>query len=187
MNKFASDAGKPLLGKALTLVFASRCESSEKACIIGLQDLLGLRDGTALYKEFYAVVDAFMVNPEGMDAFFDEKMPHFGQEVRGMLKSFMASKADAWAEAAALSRPSLPRYVDMDWAIHVRKASAEQSVIGTPAVLMELSVEDQPSLVGQMPKVEKIGLELSREKLETVLDGFYRIRDQLSSVTGGGR
>ena len=185
MDKFASTAGRPLLSKCLNLVFASRSDSTGTACIEAMGAILGLKDATNMYKQLYGCVDAFLMAPGDMNAYFDECLPGAGAEVRQLLLQFMNERADTWREASAMSRVSLPRYVDMDWSIHVRKASAESSNIGTPAVLMELQVENQPSLMDEIPRLDRVGIELTREKLETVLDGFYRIREQLSSVTGG--
>ena len=51
-----------------------------------------------------------------------------------------------------------------------------------PAVLVELQVEDQPSCTDEIPNVTKINFELSREALETMLDGLSKISDQLSAM-----
>jgi hypothetical protein len=49
-----------------------------------------------------------------------------------------------------------------------------------PTVIMALTVESSPVRVDQLPDCQTIDFELSREALETVIDGLGKIRDQLS-------
>jgi COMM domain containing 9 len=51
-----------------------------------------------------------------------------------------------------------------------------------PSLLVELDVEPIPSAVDAPATVQKISFELSRESLETILDGLGRIRDQLGAM-----
>ena len=54
--------------------------------------------------------------------------------------------------------------------------------MNVPSVLLELAVERQPTRTDEMPGTEKVAMELSRETLETLLDGLGKIRDQLSAM-----
>jgi len=45
-----------------------------------------------------------------------------------------------------------------------------------------LKVQEPASEVGIMPPMSCVNVELSRETLDTMLDGLGKIRDQLSSV-----
>jgi hypothetical protein len=51
-----------------------------------------------------------------------------------------------------------------------------------PNVVVALNVEEQPTNVNQMPSTRIVEFELSREALETVIDGLGQIRDQLSKM-----
>ena len=51
-----------------------------------------------------------------------------------------------------------------------------------PTVLMSLTVESLPTSTTAMPDTQQIKFELSREALETMIDGFGKIRDQLNSM-----
>jgi len=44
-------------------------------------------------------------------------------------------------------------------------------------------VQETADQVGQMPATSCVNVELSKETLDTMLDGLGKIRDQLSSVT----
>jgi hypothetical protein len=54
--------------------------------------------------------------------------------------------------------------------------------MSVPSVLLELTVERQPSRADEMPGTDKVAMELSRETLETLLDGLGKIRDQLNTM-----
>jgi hypothetical protein len=56
--------------------------------------------------------------------------------------------------------------------------------MAVPSVLVDLKVQDQPTSTGQMPSARHVEFELSKEALQTMLDGLGRIRDQLGSVAG---
>jgi COMM domain containing 9 len=72
--------------------------------------------------------------------------------------------------------------VDVDWSVNMKRSSSEVQTMQIPAVLLELSVEESPSSVFTLPAVNKIGVELTKETLETMLEGLGKIRDQLSSM-----
>lgn len=45
-----------------------------------------------------------------------------------------------------------------------------------------LQIQEDPSLCGDKPCISAVTMELSKETLDTMLDGLGRIRDQLSAV-----
>ncbi len=47
---------------------------------------------------------------------------------------------------------------------------------------MSLQVEDIPESTINLPKNQTINFELSREALETMIDGLGKIRDQLKNM-----
>ncbi|RYH30589.1 hypothetical protein EON65_04725 [archaeon] len=51
-----------------------------------------------------------------------------------------------------------------------------------PSIIMSLNVESTPTFSGHMSKVETIDVEMSREALETMIDGLGKIRDQLHNM-----
>jgi COMM domain containing 9 len=51
-----------------------------------------------------------------------------------------------------------------------------------PSVIMSLHIETTPSTTIEMPQVEAVHVEMSREALETMIDGLGKIRDQLSAM-----
>lgn len=52
----------------------------------------------------------------------------------------------------------------------------------TLRAMFSFQIQEDPSLCGDKPSVSAVTVELSKETLDTMLDGLGRIRDQLSAV-----
>lgn len=48
--------------------------------------------------------------------------------------------------------------------------------------MFSFQIQEDPSLCGDKPSISAVTVELSKETLDTMLDGLGRIRDQLSAV-----
>ncbi|TKC52836.1 hypothetical protein EI555_019328 [Monodon monoceros] len=77
---------------------------------------------------------------------------------------------------------SLPRLVDLDWRVDIKTSSDSISRVAIPTCLLQMKIQEDPSLCGEQPSVSAVTVELSKETLDTMLDGLGRIRDQLSAV-----
>uniref|UniRef100_A0A3P8RVB8 COMM domain containing 9 n=1 Tax=Amphiprion percula TaxID=161767 RepID=A0A3P8RVB8_AMPPE len=78
---------------------------------------------------------------------------------------------------------SLPQLKDLSWRVDLVTGSDSVSRMSVPTCLVQLKMEDPcPSAGGE--SVSTVTVELSRESLDTILDGLGRIRDQLSVVAG---
>jgi hypothetical protein len=77
---------------------------------------------------------------------------------------------------------SLPKLVDIDWTLHVKKSSSQVSRMKVPVALVGFQIEDQPTTSASLPETRRVDFELSREALSTMLDGLGKIRDQLSAM-----
>ncbi len=76
----------------------------------------------------------------------------------------------------------MPKLQEFDWSLNFQRASSEIAEIQIPSVLMSLQVEDIPESTINLPKNQTINFELSREALETMIDGLGKIRDQLKNM-----
>jgi hypothetical protein len=94
----------------------------------------------------------------------------------------VSAQLSEWRDASVLSRPSLPRYVGVDWRVDVKAASDVVSSMRVPSLLVDLKVQDQPEATNRVPSARHVEFELSQEALLTMLDGLGRIRDQLGAV-----
>mmetsp|Transcript_5235 Transcript_5235/g.15365 ORF Transcript_5235/g.15365 Transcript_5235/m.15365 type:complete len:196 (-) Transcript_5235:221-808(-) len=111
--------------------------------------------------------------------------PGLDARLTDLVRQLLTSQLPEWREASIMQRPSLPRFVDIDWRIDVKTASDRVSRMSLPTVLVDLQVEAPPENVSAMPSTRHVDFELSREALQTMLDGLGRIKDQLGFVAGG--
>uniref|UniRef100_A0A8C7FE97 COMM domain containing 9 n=1 Tax=Oncorhynchus kisutch TaxID=8019 RepID=A0A8C7FE97_ONCKI len=74
-------------------------------------------------------------------------------------------------------------FLMMDWRVDMKTASDSVSRMAVPTCLVHMKVEDSSCLRGS-GALSSVTVELSKETLDTMLDGLGRIRDQLSVVAG---
>ena len=56
--------------------------------------------------------------------------------------------------------------------------------MSVPTCIVQMKVQKQAERVDQIPSIENVNIEFTKETLDTMLDGLGKIRDQLSSVAG---
>ena len=101
-----------------------------------------------------------------------------------MYLQLIFSGLPTWREAAIEQRVSLPRLEKLDWRVDVVGGASESaaSAGGTPVVLLDCLVRDQPSIAGVLPETRHIAAELDAASLGALLDGMRRIKDQLAAA-----
>lgn len=95
---------------------------------------------------------------------------------------FSLSHSSAWRNEAQASQISLPRLVDMDWRVDIKTSSDTINRMAVPTCLLQLKIQEDAALCRNSPVVSALTVELSKETLDTMLEGLGRIRDQLSAV-----
>ncbi|XP_004343058.1 COMM domain-containing protein 9 [Capsaspora owczarzaki ATCC 30864] len=100
----------------------------------------------------------------------------------GKLATMIYELVPTWKLQSIDEQVSLPRLVDFDWRIDIKTASDSASKMAVPTVLLQMKVRDTPTRTDQQPGESIVNFELTKETLETMLDGLGKIRDQLSSV-----
>ncbi|XP_032977194.1 COMM domain-containing protein 9 isoform X1 [Rhinolophus ferrumequinum] len=116
---------------------------------------------------------------EAVLALFPE---NFHQNLKNLLTKIILEHVSTWRTEAQANLISLPRLVDLDWRVDIKTASDSISRMAVPTCLLQLKIQEDPSLCGDKPSVSAVTMELSKETLDTMLDGLGRIRDQLSAV-----
>ncbi|KAF6102819.1 COMM domain containing 9 [Phyllostomus discolor] len=116
---------------------------------------------------------------EAVLALFPE---NFHQNLKNLLTRIILEHISTWRTEAQASLISLPRLVDLDWRVDIKTASDSISRMAVPTCLLQMKVQEDPSLCGDKPFVSAVTVELSKETLDTMLDGLGRIRDQLSAM-----
>ncbi|NWH57414.1 COMD9 protein, partial [Geococcyx californianus] len=107
---------------------------------------------------------------------------NFHQNLKNLLTKIILENISAWRNEAQASQISLPQLVDMDWRVDIKTSSDSISRMAVPTCLLQLKIQEDVTLCGNSPVVSALTLELSKETLDTMLEGLGRIRDQLSAV-----
>uniref|UniRef100_A0A663MAT4 COMM domain containing 9 n=1 Tax=Athene cunicularia TaxID=194338 RepID=A0A663MAT4_ATHCN len=66
--------------------------------------------------------------------------------------------------------------------VDIKMSSDSISRMAVPSCLLQLKIQEDAALCGNSPVVSALTMELSKETLDTMLEGLGRIRDQLSAV-----
>mmetsp|Transcript_108569 Transcript_108569/g.315791 ORF Transcript_108569/g.315791 Transcript_108569/m.315791 type:complete len:182 (+) Transcript_108569:85-630(+) len=90
----------------------------------------------------------------------DEDYSDIDARLRGLVEQVLTAQLPDWRDASVMSRPALPKLVEVDWRVDVKTASDQVLRMNVPSVL---------------------------EALSTMLDGLGKIRDQLSGVAGAAQ
>uniref|UniRef100_A0A8C5EG98 COMM domain-containing protein n=1 Tax=Gouania willdenowi TaxID=441366 RepID=A0A8C5EG98_GOUWI len=78
--------------------------------------------------------------------------------------------------------PQIPRMVySLDWRVDLVSGSESVNRMSTPTCFLTLQMEDG-SQSTDLESVSTVTMELSRQTVDTMLDGLGRIRDQLSNI-----
>ena len=104
------------------------------------------------------------------------------EQLKVLLTEQLAANVGGWREASIMSMPSLPKFVDVDWRVDVKSATEQVGRMAVPTVLVDLKTRQQPVSTGMVPGTETVSFELSKEALDTMVDGLGRIRDQLGNI-----
>uniref|UniRef100_A0A8B9DWM4 COMM domain containing 9 n=1 Tax=Anser cygnoides TaxID=8845 RepID=A0A8B9DWM4_ANSCY len=66
--------------------------------------------------------------------------------------------------------------------VDIKTSSDTINRMAVPTCLLQLKIQEDAALCGNSPVVSALTVELSKETLDTMLEGLGRIRDQLSAV-----
>ncbi|XP_067902921.1 COMM domain-containing protein 9 [Heterodontus francisci] len=107
---------------------------------------------------------------------------NFHQNLKNLLTKIILENIAAWRNEALANQISLPHLIDMDWRVDIKTSSDNINRMAVPTCLLQMKIQDDISVCRDGPIISTVSLELSKEKLDTMLDGLGRIRDQLSAV-----
>ena len=115
--------------------------------------------------------------------FFIQRSPTIDNKLKILVGKTIQANLLTWSSVSAITRVSLPRLMDHSWSVHQQSSSSSVNQMNVPSVLVRLKVQNQQSDTDNIPSIDNIDMELSKESLETMLEGFGKIRDQLSSLS----
>uniref|UniRef100_A0A8C0VC55 COMM domain containing 9 n=1 Tax=Cyanistes caeruleus TaxID=156563 RepID=A0A8C0VC55_CYACU len=153
--------------------------SPHKLCLLAKKGPPVLYLVSALHNLTRHVVFRGLTRAEDILCLFPE---NFHQNLKNLLTKIILENISAWRNEAQASQISLPRLVDMDWRVDIKTSSDSIVRMAVPTCLLQLKIQEDAALCGNNPVVSALTMELSKETLDTMLEGLGRIRDQLSAV-----
>ncbi|KAL5006642.1 hypothetical protein ScPMuIL_015448 [Solemya velum] len=106
----------------------------------------------------------------------------FHKNLRDLLIKIIIDNLNTWRMMSINNQVSLSKMVDFDWRVDIKTSSDSMSRMSVPTCLLQMKVQQNPIEEGIIPDESNINVELSKETLDTMLDGLSKIRDQLSAV-----
>lgn len=199
LNSLLKAPDKRAVEKVINLVFVEVTSSSSQpqrsstssflpeGCAGEVQELLDLESQEEAFQLVAALQECISVSlysnrMEDLAALYEQEGQDVNAKLKSMIGSIITAKLEAFREAAIANRVSLPKYVDMNWAINMKKCSSKIPAMNVPTVLLKLQVQGQVTRANEVPDLENIDVELNKPAIETLLDGLGKIRDQLSSL-----
>ncbi|KAF4102201.1 COMM domain-containing protein 9 [Onychostoma macrolepis] len=134
---------------------------------------------TAFHMLWHHVVYQNLTSPEQILSIFPES---FHSNLKNLITKILLENSVTWRNEALSSQISLPKLVDLEWRVDMKTASDSLSRMAVPTCLLQMKLQDTPCISGG-PSESTVTMELSKETLDTMIDGLGRIRDQLSAVT----
>jgi hypothetical protein len=131
LNHLLKASSKALVEKCLNIVFASRTDSA-RPTIDALHSILEITEVEAgqLYAALYECIDACVVTGS-IDAlavlFSEDDAQDVDKRLKNLIGQTIRDRLPIWKEASFTNRLALPKYVDVDWAVHIGRASSEVS------------------------------------------------------------
>ncbi|XP_075423670.1 COMM domain-containing protein 9 [Ascaphus truei] len=133
----------------------------------------------ALHTLIWHVVYRGLTSAQEILSVFPE---NFHQNLKNLLTKMILENVSAWRGDAQDAHISLPRLVDLDWRVDIKTSSDSVSRMAVPTCLLQMKIQEDAELCGLELSTSTLTMELSKETLDTMLDGLGRIRDQLSAV-----
>ncbi|XP_056332981.1 COMM domain-containing protein 9 [Danio aesculapii] len=134
---------------------------------------------TAFHTLSHHIVYHNLTSPEQILSIFPES---FHSNLKNLITKILLENSAKWRSEALANQISLPKLVDMEWRVDMKTASDSLSRMAVPTCLLQMKLQDTPCISGG-PSESTVTMELSKETLDTMIDGLGRIRDQLSAVT----
>ncbi|KAI7804362.1 COMM domain-containing protein 9 [Triplophysa rosa] len=148
------------------------------ANVLSVSNDEAIRVLTAFHALSHHVVYHNLTSPDQILHVFPES---FHSNLKNLITKIILENSVTWRNEALSSQISLPKLVDMQWRVDMKTASDSLSRMAVPTCLLQMKLDDTPYNVGS-PNDSTVTVELSKETLDTMIDGLGRIRDQLTAV-----
>jgi len=149
----------------------------------GLVSLLGITDQQAvnlLTAVRDVITEALYYNMTAEE--IEKFLSGVTDSIKAVIVKILTHYMPSWREAVLHSQVSMPRLKTIDWRIDIKSSSNEMSRMSVPTVIVNLEVEQNPTKIGEAPKMRNIDFELSSEALAVMLEGLGQIKKQLDAI-----
>lgn len=107
-------------------------------------------------------------------------------KLRSLVSSIILSHLKEWRFVSLQQRSNLQgsRLVSVDWRVDLKTCSEEVSSMSVPSAIVKLMVQPEASRQGELARLRTVQFELSKEALQTMLEGLRKIKAQLDKISG---
>ena len=88
----------------------------------------------------------------------------------------------SWREQSNSKQLSLPQLRDFDWRIDIKTSADTVTRMSVPTALVQMKIQDLPTSVDEMAPVRSMTFEVTKDTIETMLDGMGKILEQMESL-----
>lgn len=123
---------------------------------------------------------------ESEDQVFDLIRPVLGSEEEGfgrVLARVVHKRLATWREVAIKQKPCLSRYLGCNVRVDMKTSADNVSTMAVPTVFVSIDMEKNVQRVDESPELEQVNFELSKESLNTLLQGLEHIKSQLDKLS----
>ncbi|PIK35519.1 putative COMM domain-containing protein 9-like [Apostichopus japonicus] len=107
---------------------------------------------------------------------------NFHKNLKELLSKIIAENLSNWRSRTISNQVSLPKLIDFDWRVDIKSSSDSLSRMSVPTCILQLKIQEDTTNTESVTGTQSLNVELSKEKLEAMLDGLGKIRGQLNSV-----
>jgi len=103
-------------------------------------------------------------------------------KLKKLIASVFGANLKTWRAQAANSQLSLPQLKEFDWRIDIKTSADTVTRMSVPTALVQMKIQDLPTSVNEMATLQSVTFEVTKDTIETMLDGMGKILEQMDSI-----
>jgi hypothetical protein len=130
----------------------------------------------------HQLISESLYNSYGVEEVLERLPSELVEKMKSLIAKIITVHLPEWGGQVLHTQVSLPRLQEFDWRLDLKSASDSMHRMNVPTVLVQLKIKDTPTKLTEEPSTSNVVFEMSKEALETMLEGLGQIRDQLSGL-----
>ncbi len=106
----------------------------------------------------------------------------FHPQLKALLIKLILPNLFAWSELVTTSVVSPAKLLDSEYRLELKASSSSVASMSIPSVVVSLAVQDAPKKSDTVGDIRTIEFEMSKQNLETMVNGLEKIREQLAGM-----